>query len=208
MRLAILIPYYKNSEECEIYFKKLMKTLVKQVGGNIILFIYEDGQYSEWLNNYEVSYSNICCYSELKNNGVSYSRNYCLEVSRYNKFDYIMFLDSDDMIDCDFIRKMYEACEKGYDMIISDFKYKGKIVQYDKRSNVSGICLRMEFIKGLSFNEDVNISEDSEFINNVYERNPKIFKIDSVYYYNYGVNPNSLMMRFERNEIGIYKEDL
>lgn len=202
MKLAILIPYYKNSEECEIYFKKLMKTLEKQVGGNIILIVYEDGQRSKWLEGYHNVYKII----NERNEGVSAARNYLLAYS--GDQDYIMFLDSDDMIDCDYIRKMYEACEKGYDMIISDFKYKGKIVQYDKRSNVSGICLRMEFIKGLSFNEDVNISEDSEFINNVYERNPKIFKIDSVYHYNYGVNPNSLMMRFERNEIGIYKEDL
>ena len=203
MKLAILIPYYKNSEECEIYFKKLMKTLEKQVGGNIILIICEDGQWSDWIKGFV--FANVMHHAT--NKGVSKTRNDLLETAIINNMDYIMFLDFDDMIDCDFIRKMYEACEKGYDMIISDFKYKGKIVQYDKRSNVSGICLRMDFIKGLSFNEDVIISEDSEFINNVYDRNPKIYKIDSVYHYNYGVNPNSLMMRFERNEIGIYKED-
>ena len=204
MKLAILIPYYKNSEECEIYFKKLAKTLIKQVGGNIGVIICEDGQFSKWIRDF--GFASII-YHDI-NEGVSKARNELLEIAIINNIDYIMFLDSDDMIDCDYISKMYAACEKGYDMIISDFKYKDKIVQYDKRSNVAGIGLRMEFIKGLRFNEDVNISEDSEFINNVYERDPLIHKIDSVYHYNYGVNPNSLMMRFERSEIGIYKEDL
>ena len=208
MKLAILIPYYKNSEECELTFKKLMKTLDKQIGGNITLIIYEDGQYSEWLNYYDVSYDNICCYSELRNNGISYSRNYCLELSRYNKFEYIMFLDSDDMIDCDFISKMYEAASSGnYDMITSRLIMNKKELIQPKRSNVAGICLRTEFIKGLSFNEEYNISEDTLFIDEVYKRNPRIGNIDSNYYYNYGINPNSLMKRFERSEIGLMRED-
>lgn len=207
MKLGILIPYYKNSEECEVAFKKLMKTLEKQIGGNITLFIYEDGQYSEWLDNYEVSYDNICCYSELKNNGVSYSRNYCLEVFRHNKFDYIMFIDSDDMIDCDFITKMYtEASTGNYDMILSRFIMNKKEMIYPARCNVAGICLRTKFIEGLNFNVDYNISEDTLFIQEVYKRNPRIGIIDSNYYYNYGINPNSLMMRFERSEIKLKRD--
>lgn len=203
MKLAILIPYYKNSEECEIQFKKLMKTLETQIGGNILLFIYEDGQYSEWLNNHE----NICCYSELKNKGIAYSRNYCLAVSRHNKFDYIIFLDSDDMIDCDFIRKMYTLADtRNYDMIISRLIMNKKELITPVRSNVAGICLRTEFIKGIEFNEDYIISEDTLFINEVYKRNPRIGTIDSNYYYNYGSNHNSLMMRYERSEIGLKYE--
>ena len=49
MKLGIGIPYYKNSPECEVAFKKLMKTLESQVGGNIYLYVYEDGQKSRWL---------------------------------------------------------------------------------------------------------------------------------------------------------------
>ena len=207
MRLAILIPYYKNSEECETQFKKLMKTLEKQIGGNIYLFIYEDGQHSEWLDNYFTSYRNIYVFSELRNNGISYSRNCCLSVARYNKIDYIMFLDSDDMIDCDFISKMYEAASTGnYDMILSRFIMNKKEMFYPKRCNVAGICLRTEFIKGITFNEEYNISEDTLFIDEVYSRNPRIGNIDSNYYYNYGVNPDSLMKRYERSEIGLKKD--
>ena len=47
--LGICIPYYKNSEECEIRFKELMECLVPQLTNDMILCIYEDGQFSNWL---------------------------------------------------------------------------------------------------------------------------------------------------------------
>lgn len=201
MKLVILIPYYKNSPECETQFKKLMKTLVKQIGGNIDIIICEDGQYSEWIRSYT---SNIIV--NKINKGVAFARNQLL--LRASEYDYIMFLDSDDMIDCDFICKMYEAADTNkYDMIISRFIYQGKEVIYPTRCNVAGICLRTDFIKGIMFNEEYNISEDTLFINEVYARNPNIFIIDSNYYYNYGINPNSLMMRFERSELKLKKDD-
>lgn len=203
MKLGIGIPYYKNSEECEVAFKKLMKTLEPQVGGNITLIIYEDGQYSYWLNDYN------CDVIVNKNNkGVAVSRNNILLTFLRNHFDYIVFIDSDDMIDCDFVSKMYEAADTGkFDMIISRFIYQGKEVVYPTRCNVAGICLRTDFIKGIMFNEEYNISEDTLFINEVYARNPSIFIIDSNYYYNYGINPNSLMMRFERSELKLKRGD-
>lgn len=201
MKLGILIPYYKNSEACEVYFKKLMTTLVKQTGGNIFVFIYEDGQVSKWIYNYGY----VSMFDEI-NHGISYSRNYLLDTARIHNMNYIMFLDSDDMIDCDFVSKMYEAASTGnYDMITSRFIYNKKEMFYPKRCNVAGICLRTEFIKGITFDEDYNISEDTLFINEVYDRNPRIGNIDSNYYYNYGVNENSLMMRFERSEIGLMR---
>lgn len=199
MRLGILIPYYNNHPECENRFRKLMKTITKQVNDNIQVRVYEDGGYSNWLSLYNINVE----YS-LINKGVAYARNILI---LNNTFDYIMFLDSDDMIDCDFIRKMYEmAGTNEYDMIISKFIMNKKEIIYDKRSNVAGICLRCEFIKGLTFNEDYNISEDALFIEEVYKRNPRIGKIDSNYYYNYGANPDSLMMRFERSELNLMKE--
>lgn len=204
MKLGILIPYYNNSPECEVAFKKLMTTLGKQVGGNIYLNIWEDGQKSEWLYNYESN--NIDITSSCVNSGVAYTRN-CLLLAAGNDYDYIMFLDSDDMIDCDFISKMYTEVSTGnYDMIISRFIMDKKEMIYPVRCNVAGICLRTEFIKDLSFDVDYNISEDTLFIQEVYKRNPKIGNIDSNYYYNYGINPNSLMMRFERSELKLMKE--
>lgn len=204
MTLGIGIPYYKNSEECEIAFKKLMVTLKSQVGGNIKLFIYEDGQVSSWLYHY----SNIAkIVSSNINKGIAYARNYILNyLINIEKVDYILYLDSDDMIDCDYVSKNYAAMCKGeYNMIISRFIMNKKEIGYPTRSNVAGVCLKVDFIKDMRFDEDYIISEDTIFINEVYARCPKIFIIDSNYYYNYGINPNSLMMRYERSEVGIRK---
>lgn len=204
MKLGIFIPYYYNSPECEIYFKKLMKTLDKQLTNDTWLYVYEDGQYSRWLEYYN-SLGRTCVTSCLNNKGIAYARNKLLEQAKM--FDYIMFLDSDDIVDCDFIKLILEACNTGnYDMIISDFMYQGVLMDYPHRCNVAGVCLRTRFIEGLTFDENYNVSEDTLFVNKVYERNPNIFKIDSVYYYNYGVNPNSLMKRFERNELGLRRD--
>lgn len=204
MKLAILIPYYKNNEECEIQFKKLMKTLEKQIGGLIWLFIVEDGQCSNWLYGYRNIHFKVL--SNTVNLGVSVTRNVLLLYAG-DLFDYIMFLDSDDMVDCDFISKMYEAASTGnYDMILSRFIMNKKEMFYPRRCNVAGICLRTEFIKGITFNEEYNISEDTLFIDEVYNRNPRIGNIDSNYYYNYGVNPDSLMKRYERSEIELKKD--
>lgn len=205
--LAVLIPYYKNSEECEIAFKKLMKTLVRQVTDEVWLIVYEDGQRSEWLREY--SKGQIVCNGRLDNVGVARARNILLGANEMSiQCDYILFIDSDDMVDCDFIKKMLNICRtKEYDMIISDFIYQNQRMDYQHRYNVAGVCLRTDFIKGIYFDERYNISEDTIFINKVYERNPKIFMIDSNYYYNYGINKNSLMMRFERSEIGLMKDE-
>ena len=203
--LGVGIPYYKNSPECEVAFKKLMKALYPQLTENTILFIYEDGQVSDWLDGYV---DHVVHSAVERNTGISFARNYILDSLKNLGCDYILFLDSDDMIDCDFIKRMYEAAMTGkYDMIISPFYMNGVETNYITRSNVAGITLRTEFIKDLRFDEEYNISEDSIFISKVYERNPRIGQINSIYHYNYGINPNSLMMKYSRSEIGIKKED-
>ncbi len=202
MKLTILIPYYYNHPECEVRFKRLIKTIIPQITNDTPVIIYEDGQVSEWLKGYATGV--ITLISNPINKGVAYARNILLDYSKNS--DYILFLDSDDMIDCDFIRKMYEICTtNNYEMIISNFMHYGVIMDFPRRCNVAGISLRNSFIKGMRFKEDYNISEDTLFINEVYDKKPNIFKIDSVYYYNYGANPNSLMMRFERSELKLMK---
>ena len=52
MLLGIGIPYYKNSEECETAFKKMLKTVWRQVTEETRFVVYEDGQVSDWLKEY------------------------------------------------------------------------------------------------------------------------------------------------------------
>lgn len=208
MKLGIGIPYYKNSPECEVAFKKLMKTLSWQVTNETLFCIYEDGQVSDWLRNgYNVGVIEVI--SNEKNNGVAYARNIILKNLIDRGSDYILFIDSDDMVDCDYLRKMYLAgINKDVDLIESPFIVNGKEYHYTARDNVAGAAIRTELIKDYIFDEKYIISEDTLFIHRLFDENPNLKRamIQSNYYYNYGINPNSLMMRYERSEIKLMKE--
>ena len=208
MKLGIGIPYYKNSEECELAFKELMKTLDKQITEEMRFKIYEDGQVSEWLQSYNRGRTEVM--SNPKNKGVAYARNVILCCLLEEGCDYILFIDSDDMVDCDYLSKMYEACKTGiYDLIESPFYVNKKEYHYMIRDNVAGCSIRSELVKNMCFDTKYNISEDTLFIHKIYEENKdlKKFMINSNYYYNYGINPNSLMKRFERSEIKLMRDD-
>ena len=108
-----------------------------------------------------------------------------------------------------YISKMYEACQSGeYDLIESPFIVNKQEYHYNLRDNVAGCAIRTELIKDFVFNEDYIISEDTIFIHQLFDKykDLKRFRINSNYYYNYGINPNSLMKRFERSEIKLKKD--
>lgn len=205
MKLGIIIPYYKNSGACEKNFRSLMDILIEQLNDKVELYIYEDGQFSGWLNKY-IRY-NVYVTGDDKNKGVSYARNTGLDYLFNIKkdIDYILFLDSDDMIDRDYIKKMYRALNKKYDILESRFFIKNKLYKYDDhdiRDGVCGQCIKASFIKNIRFNENICIGEDTLFMRELWSRY-KIKKklVDTNYYYNLGDNVNSLWMKYQRHEI-------
>ena len=204
MRLGIIIPYYKNSGACEDNFKLLMEVLDKQLTDNIILYIYEDGQYSSWLEKY--SRNNICITYDEENRGVSHARNCGLDfILDYPDIDYILFLDSDDMIDSNYLKKMYKALDGKTDILESRFFIKNKLYKYDSkyiREGVCGSCIKASLIGDLRFNEGLCIGEDSLFMRELLEKRDFTKKlVETNYYYNLGDNINSLWMRYQRHEI-------
>lgn len=206
MKLGIIIPYYKNSSACERNFKMLMESLVKQLNDNTILYIYEDGQYSNWLTKY--SKYNIYITGEDINHGVSYARNTGLDFmfNIEKDIDYILFIDSDDMIDHNYINKMFRVMhQKKYDILESRFFIRDRLLKYNKsdiRDGVCGQCMRANLIKDIRFNENICIGEDTLFMRELWKKY-KIKKclVDTNYYYNLGDNVRSLWMRFQRHEI-------
>lgn len=205
--LGIGIPYYKNSEECEVAFKKLVTTIDRQITNDMTVIYYEDGQISDWLEYYDRGRTKVL--SNLINNGVAFARNVILRYLKQAGCDYILFLDSDDMVDCNYLDEMLKACKEGiYDLIESPFYVNGREYQYYLRDNVSGCAISMKLIGDLEFSECYNVSEDTIFIHTLYDKKKELkrFMINARYFYNYGINPNSLMMRFERSEIKLMKE--
>ena len=205
--LGIVIPYYVNSMECENNFKLLMKTLEKQLTKSMILYIYEDGQKSLWLDKYVRRNIIVVCGGY--NKGVSYARNMGIEYLK-DKVDYILFIDSDDMVDGLYLRNMARACyTNNYDVVESYFFVNDKLKEYGDniiRTSVTGTAFRVSVIDDLRFDDYIQIGEDKDFIEKLWKK--KLIKkclVKNSYFYNYGSNMNSLMMRYIRKEIREYR---
>ena len=203
MKLGIIIPYYCNSLECENRFKLLMKTIKRQLSSGMILYIYEDGQISRWL--YEYQDYNVIIENSKINKGVSVARNKGIEYLK-DKVDYILFIDSDDMIESNYLKLIYRECFKNkWDIIESLFFVNDKLKEYgDKivRTSVSGSAIRTCIIGNIRFKEDLQIGEDTDFMKRIWDKY-KIKKklVKTSYFYNLGYNLNSLTMRYKRKEI-------
>lgn len=214
MNLGIVIPYYKNSDRCEENFKLLMSVLekdLKLLTDDVLLVVVEDGQCSGWLADNKSD--NVVIISSLINRGVSYARNVGLDYCISKDCDYILFLDSDDMIDSNYIRKILN--EIGYDDIYDiNFFVNDTLKEYrvsnNTRSSVCGLVIKANLIGTLRFKENIQYGEDKMFINQLIERNKDNISygyVNTNYYYNYGSNLNSLCMRYLRHEIGIERSD-
>lgn len=204
--LGIAIPFYKNSGQCENKFKLLMQQIKEQLIEGVIIYIYEDGQISDWLEEYK-DIPNIVIEQCNVNKGVSFARNKCLEYLK-DKVLYIEFIDSDDRLSDNYLAKMYEYCaDNTHDIIESAFWFKGNIYPFQreaKRGGVAGSAFKTNMLGELRFDEKLQIGEDTKFMYELldFSKHRKKYCKDAIYYYNYGANPNSLTLRHERKEIG------
>lgn len=207
MKLGILIPYYNNNPKCDDLFKDLMHNLKNQLTDDMILYIHEDGQYSSWLQAY--GKDNIIIDVSDVNHGISYALNKGLDLL-LPICDYILFLDADDTVDGVYLKKMLEACKnKEYEIYESLFYINDNFRPFnpvEMRYGVCGSAFRSDVIGNIRFDEKVQVGEDTRFMKEVYNKN-KIRKqlVPCCYFYNYGINGNSLTMRFGRKEIGEYR---
>ena len=201
--LGCIIPYYKNSEECEMAFKKLMETLSKQLTDDMILCIYEDGQVSEWLKEYDKE--NVRRISVEYNSGVSHARNVCIDYL-IDKVDYILHIDSDDMVADDYLKVMCEYCaDNTHEVIESTFLVKDILTEFDRklvRCGVAGTALQTKIIGDIRFDEKLQIGEDTKFMHEVCDLTKYRKKhAPTKYIYQLGINNNSLTMLHSRKEI-------
>lgn len=204
--LGICIPYYKNSDECEIAFKKLMEQIDNQLTDDMVLYVYEDGQFSNWLWQYAQKKPNLIkVKSNAKNKGVSFARNYILD-HLINEVDYILFLDSDDRIADNYLKVMCDNCADNTHEIIESYFENGRFkTEFNKnavRSGAAGSALQSKIIGKIRFDERLQIGEDTKFMNEVCDLSKYRKKLAKTnYYYQLGINPNSLTMKYDKKEI-------
>lgn len=210
--IGISIPYYKNSNECEIAFQNLMKKIAYQltkpnIARNVIVYIYEDGQFSNWLWDYAKAAPGIIkIKSVAKNKGVSVARNYTID-KLIDEVEYILFLDSDDMIEDNFLSVMYNYCaDMTHEIIEPTFQENKLVCNFNPhliRCGVAGEAIKTSIIGNNRFDEKRQIAEDCDFSHKVIDLNKHRKKhAKTTYYYQLGINPNSLTMKYKRKEIG------
>ena len=104
--VSVIIPVYNVSE----YIKKCIESAVNQTYSNIEIIVIDDFSQDDSISKVrEFKDSRIKIISHKKNRGVSVIRNTGIDAA---KGEFIIFLDSDDYLDCDLVRKCIERQKK------------------------------------------------------------------------------------------------
>lgn len=125
--ISIIVPCYNS----QAYIIDTLNSISNQSYDKIEIVIVDDGSTDDTkslITNYikENNINNIL-YFYKENGGVSSARNYGIE---HCNGKYIIFVDSDDLVDCDMVKELYEnMCFNDSDFVISN----GIVVKNGKR---------------------------------------------------------------------------
>lgn len=194
-KVSIIVPIYN----AQIFLKKLIENLTNQTYRNIEIILVNDGSTDNSLNicNELQSKDNRIRVVDKENGGVSSARNKGIEVSNG---DYVTFVDSDDNIDEDYIRKMVENIEDECCLIKCNYrnKLKEEKLNRDKylekiiSGEILGVCwgylFRKDLLEDIYFDEKTSYMEDTVFIIQYLLRIKNVKIIDNdLYIHNYNL---------------------
>ena len=202
MRLSIIIPYYNTQEMTD----ELLSVLVPQMNDDTEIILVDDGS-----NNRYNYLDNLCGtlnfkYIRKENGGVSSARNVGLKKA---KGEYIVFIDSDDLVDSAYIEFIFDAIETNPDTVYLSWRSidrrLGKIIQDEKDEfNLWNRCVwnrvfKKEYIKGIYFDEDKMAAEDDDFLKRLPKPKSKTYISMPIYFYRAG-REGSLTDRARKGE--------
>lgn len=186
MKLSIIIPYYDTFE----YTKDLLKKLIPQLTEEVEVIIVDDGCGEFGLDFITGEYKQMkCIHCQQNSKGASRPRNIGIKEATG---EYIAFIDSDDMVGDDYIKKILRAIEKKPDIVFLSWQSKVQKVimnMQPPRWNCAVWCrvYKRETIinDNVRFDENLRIAEDYKF-NQDYKWKTKMCIKDIIYYYNNG----------------------
>ena len=225
--ISIIIPAYN----VEKYISKCLESIIKQTYSNIEIILVDDGstdKTSEICDEYAKKDDRIKVI-HTENRGVSEARNKGLENVKGN---WITFVDSDDWIEEDFCEvllkkiKDYDAdialcgykrvtensCEiintSGKDEVINRQKYIEKTLN---PQTGYGFChmklIKKTIIENIRFKKGMTVGEDALF-NLMISKNIKKAIFVKVALYNYRMNLNSVVKKFDENYANKYLKSM
>lgn len=164
MKLSIITPYYKTLE----YTKKLANSLEPQLNNEVEWIIVDDG-----CNERELDTINARVFHLTSNSGnPSTPRNLGLF---YAKGEYIAFIDSDDDVEPNYVKKILEKIDEGFDYCYISWKATNgaeiiiKDTPPDWNNSVWKCVYKKNKIDNIKFNPKINYGEDKDFNNHLPE---------------------------------------
>lgn len=171
MKLQFLIPQYKETDEV---IKPLLDSIAIQQNidfNEIGVIICNDGSDTFLSEEFLSSYPYVIEYHKEKHQGVSATRNTCLD---YATAEYVMFCDADDMFynNCG-LWILFREMDIGFDSLVSVFveetrtpEKKVEYINHQQDSTfVHGKVHRRKYLinNNIRFNPNLTIHEDSYF---------------------------------------------
>lgn len=210
-KISIIIPNYNNAK----YLSRCIQSAINQTYRDIEIICIDDKSTDnslEILDKYAKANSNFKLIALEKNSGVSNARNEALKVCTG---DYVCFLDSDDYIELNSCKELYESImNMGTDLACGGHikvnqrnqhisKWLPKkclsteplkdIYEFTKHRNVTQKLFKMAIIRenNLAFDKSLNYMEDALFLVNYLKHCNSISGVQKVLY-NVQINLNSL----------------
>lgn len=125
--VSVVIPVYNAEKTIERCVESLIYGEMRDISVILVDDCSSDGS---WRCCLDLSnrYPNVWCYRNEKNRGVSYTRNFGLEVA---KSEYILFVDSDDWVSGQYAEKLLSAAQQNPNsLIISGFYFQNEVEGY------------------------------------------------------------------------------
>lgn len=217
--ISIIIPIY-NSER---YLKRCLDSVVSQSLKEIEIICIDDYSMDKSVDiveDFMKSDARVKLFKNKRNKGVSFCRNYGIKIANS---DYIGFVDSDDSIDINMYKTMYELAKKDDScMVICNFRVIDKFGIKDFKSFFKNQTKELLFKNILSkelmphpwnkiYKKKLFLKNKIKYLENrVYEDAEATHKL--IYYankisiseevlYNYYINPNSITTSFSNKKI-------
>lgn len=193
-KVSIIIPIYNTYD----YIGRCLNSAVKQTLDDIEIICVNDCSTDnsvQIVKNYMEVYKNVVLIDLQENKGAANARNVAIEIANG---EYIGFIDSDDYVDFDYFKTLYEySIGNDYD-VIRGIRVIDEACKHGKNEYgciVPSIIRRQIFLDhpNLRFPTNLKVGEDSTFKAWLYRKTNKIFECpDTGIYYHYMRRAGSL----------------
>lgn len=150
-KVSIIVPIYN----VEKYLERCIESLIEQTLEDIQIILVNDGSTDnsgKIAKEYAIKHQDKIIYLEKENGGLSDARNYGIP---YATGEYIAFLDSDDYIDKEAYKEMYNKAEQeNADYVECDFvwEYPNKLKE-DKQIEYKNKKEMLAFVRVVAWNK-------------------------------------------------------